>query len=311
MASRVSCGTRPPEMAGTAAVSPVALSGRASGFVTAALAAHPGPVTVLGCFPTACYLELATGEVVAVLTSDAVALPIGIILDTPSWHFSLADWTGPARISADSAVWIGEHVVHLAAVRDVELAFIGTPQPAALTWLDRWLAPVLPVLELPAAAGPGSGAAACEPAELVRDLLGRGPGLTPSGDDLLCGLIAGGRLFGRHTDAHRNEIGRILRNRPRATTSLSRQLLLRACAGEGIRELVELGRALCMPAAPADSVDPHSVDLHRAAAALTAIGHTSGVALTTGMLAAATLTAEPVGPVVSHHQRGSGTGGCG
>jgi hypothetical protein len=298
-------------MAGTAAVSPVALPGRASGFVAAALAAHPGPATVLGCFPTACYLELATGEVVAVLTSDAVALPIGIVLDTPSWHFSLADWTGPATISADSAVCVGEHVVHLAAVRDVELPFVGTPQPAALTWLDRWLAPYLPLLEVPWAAGPRSGGTACEPAEWVRNLLGRGPGLTPSGDDLLCGLIAGGRLFGRHIDAHRNEIGRILRDRPRATTSLSRQLLLRACAGEGIRELVELGRALCMPAVPAKWVDLHSVDLHRATAALTAIGHSSGVALTTGMLAAATLTAEPVGPVVSHHQRDIGTRGCG
>jgi hypothetical protein len=304
---------RPPAVAGTAAASPIVLSGRASSFVATALAAHPGPATVLGCFPTACYLELATGDVLAVLTSDAVALPIGIVLETPSWHFSLADWTGPATISAGSTVSVGEHVVHLAGVRDVELPFVGTPQPAALAWLDRRLAPYLPVLELPWAAGPGSGAGTDDPVQLVRRLLGRGPGLTPSGDDLLCGLIAGGRLFGRRIEVHRNEIGRILRDRPHATTSLSRQLLLRACAGEGIRELVELGRALCWPVAPGETLDLRSVDLrsvhlHSATAVLTAIGHSSGVALTMGMLAAATLTAQPIeAGVVSHQQRDTGT----
>ena len=42
------------------------------------------PVDVLGRFATALYLRLAGGEVIALLSSDAVRLPIGLILPTSS-----------------------------------------------------------------------------------------------------------------------------------------------------------------------------------------------------------------------------------
>ena len=47
------------------------------------------PADVLGRFATALYLRLADGEVIAVLSSDAVGLPIGLILPTSSREFPL------------------------------------------------------------------------------------------------------------------------------------------------------------------------------------------------------------------------------
>ena len=62
------------------------------------------------------------------------------------------------------------------------------------------------------------------------------------------------------------------------TTSLSRQLLLSAVAGNGLPELQELGQALCQPAAAA---------AERAWRRLSRIGHSSGTALGIGLLAGA------------------------
>jgi hypothetical protein len=73
------------------------------------------------------------------------------------------------------------------------------------------------------------------------------------------------------------KIEQALLSRPRATTSLSRALLLRALAGEGLSQLGEFGYALAH--------DEASVP--EAFQGLAAVGHSSGLALAMGVLDAA------------------------
>jgi len=264
--------------------------GTATEFVRSELNRHRGRALVLGSFPTACYLQLSSGTVLGVLTVDAVALPIGVVLAPSSarpdlsvyrgaWVFGGAD-AGAGR--APTVVLLGladadELRVEVGGSRRAAVGRAGVPNLAlteharagiarrwASTELDpRWLT------ELPAA----------DPDTAVAALLGRGPGLTPSGDDLLCGVLAGATLFGLVSPRWRVAVLDRLAERPVATTALSRQLLLRAAAGEAPPEVGQLGRALC-------GSDPGALE-----AALTrvlAYGHSSGTALAAGVLGAAT-----------------------
>ncbi len=109
--------------------------------------------------------------------------------------------------------------------------------------------------------------------EAVRRLVGRGPGLTPLGDDVLSGWLAAHRAHGLttpHVDAAvRAGLGR--------TTQLSATLL--DCALEG-EVLPELGAWL----SAAVATDP--IALARRTHALLAVGATSGAGLMAGALLA-------------------------
>ncbi len=100
----------------------------------------------------------------------------------------------------------------------------------------------------------------------VARLVGRGDGLTPLGDDVLCGWLAMHRAAGVETpdvDAAVHE------NRDR-TTLLSATLLDCAVAGEVLPEFAAYVSALGTPEEPAT------------AAALASVGHTSGAGLLYG-----------------------------
>ena len=101
----------------------------------------------------------------------------------------------------------------------------------------------------------------------VAGLIGSGDGLTPYGDDVLCGWLAVHRSAGVETPgvdaAVRDNLGR--------TTTLSATLLDCALHGEVIPEFAAYVAALG---------SPH--DEHTAAAALEAVGHTSGHGLLEG-----------------------------
>ena len=58
------------------------------------------PADVLGRFATALYLRLAGGEVIALLSSDAVRLPIGLILPTSSREFPLTHLYGQVAVGS-------------------------------------------------------------------------------------------------------------------------------------------------------------------------------------------------------------------
>jgi hypothetical protein len=99
-------------------------------------------------------------------------------------------------------------------------------------------------------------------------LLGRGPGLTPQGDDVLIGYLAGLNLF----ESHNEELQAPLTGSA-TTTSLSTTLLLHA----GLGELPEPAHALL------ESGDPDP---------LMGFGHSSGRALLLGLALACPAGAE-------------------
>jgi hypothetical protein len=244
------------------------VTGAASNHVADELGAHAGPVRLLGSFATACYLQLASGAVVAVVTADAVPLPIGVLLPFTSDELGLHELDLSATAVRAHRIQLGELTVNVKPSRHVELAYLGRPSSEVRTRAHQVLlrhpayAEMRPMAELP-----------------VSQLVGRGPGLTPAGDDLLCGVLAGARLFGCPMSQSEREIEHELRERPRATTSLSRALLLRALAGEGLPQLNTFGKAL---------ID--GAGLAEATTALAGIGHSSGVALAVGVLVAAERT---------------------
>jgi len=113
-------------------------------------------------------------------------------------------------------------------------------------------------------------------------LLGRGPGLTPLGDDVLAGAVAAALLLGEaagHDRLYRLAAavapGLCAAARER-TTALSATLLRHACRGEVDDASAGLLQALCGQG-----------DLSEALGALLAVGHSSGRGLATGILAGA------------------------
>jgi hypothetical protein len=107
-------------------------------------------------------------------------------------------------------------------------------------------------------------------------LLGRGPGLTPSGDDVLAGALV---------TAHATDDPRLARWRAatvvalheRTTTAVSRGLLRHALDGYATDELAELLAALGAPG------EQEGHDLPGALRRLLALGHSSGAALLAGV----------------------------
>lgn len=103
-------------------------------------------------------------------------------------------------------------------------------------------------------------------------LIGRGPGLTPSGDDVVAGaLVAAYATSDPRLPRWRAETLDALRTA--RTTAVSRALLHHACDGYATPELAEFVTAVCS----GDGVA-------RARARLLTVGHASGAALMAGVL---------------------------
>jgi hypothetical protein len=126
----------------------------------------------------------------------------------------------------------------------------------------------------------GAGLVAALPARIdadaVADLVGRGDGLTPLGDDVLCGWLAAHRAAGVETPAVDDAVRRALAR----TTTLSATLLECALAGECPDAVAAYLRDLGTPRESATR------------AALTALGHSSGAGLAHGVDLALTTWAE-------------------
>jgi hypothetical protein len=101
-------------------------------------------------------------------------------------------------------------------------------------------------------------------------LIGAGPGLTPAGDDVMAGTIAGLVLLG-HPAAQRFSAG-VLAIAAGRTTELSRALLHHAAAGQVSGEYATVLRGLV-----------GEMPLGRAIGALLSTGSTSGRALALGL----------------------------
>ncbi|RJL31329.1 DUF2877 domain-containing protein [Bailinhaonella thermotolerans] len=269
----------------------VRINGAASAALRAPLDFPRRPGRVLAAFSLGVYVEVraeAEPYVIAVLDSAATRLPNAVVIG------------GGTAITAD----VGDE----AAVGDGRL-LVGDAEIRVRRWWDPApvVAPVAPArlaaaIEIMAAVcdrsprRPGLGdhssalrlAAACAGDDLLgatvaaEELVGLGPGLTPSGDDMLAGLLLGLRALGRAAGAPRaarlaDWLGAAVTFDARArTTAISATLLTCAARGESCAEAAAVlhaipGRAPLLPA------------LHR----LLHVGHTSGADLAWGLLTAA------------------------
>jgi hypothetical protein len=244
-------------------------------------------VDVLGWFATALYLRLASGEVIALLSSDAVRLPIGLILPTSSREFPLTYLSGPAVVGS-GAVHIGSWSCRVSRLVWLRAPAGLTPDRHACEHLRYRLAHCQsadPDLRLPDVL-PDDAHFPEVTADLVRRVLGVGPGLTPAGDDVLAGLLVGLWSFGQRAKSLRLAV---LAGLAAGTTDLSAALLRCAARGESIPQVNQLLRTMS-GSAWQGRLD-HAID------DLVRVGHTSGTALATGVLAAATTAiSDPASP---------------
>lgn len=110
------------------------------------------------------------------------------------------------------------------------------------------------------------------------DLIGAGPGLTPSGDDVIAGALVAAHATADPRLAGWQRSVRELLTAGR-TTAVSRAILHCALDGYATSELADYIHALCGN----ESVDTRQ-GLDRATTNLLAVGHSSGAALMTGVL---------------------------
>jgi hypothetical protein len=258
------------------------------------LAGPARPAEWLGVTRGALYLKTAgqPGALV-VLTHDAVRLPCGLLLPTTSAELPLTSLapSSPGRSAGftvgDGAVsWTGPAgPVVVRAVREWAPA-----RPARGEVAASALAAVRRVLSGAGLSGADPGvsrrlvedltAAACDhnASAAAARLLGSGPGLTPSGDDLLAGFLAGAAAFGLDAAALREAIAVLA---PARTTALSAALLWHAARRECIDELAAVAAVLTSQGRR----EPGQAG--RAVSRLLSVGHTSGAALALGLVVAA------------------------
>jgi hypothetical protein len=116
-----------------------------------------------------------------------------------------------------------------------------------------------------------------------RDDLGRGPGLTPYADDVMCGTLVTLAAAGAAADLRELIAGNDLERR---TTAISAALLRLACAGWCIDELAGYLTTLDADAARQNADAGPNPDVAESRRRLLAVGHTSGRGLARGVDAA-------------------------
>jgi uncharacterized protein DUF2877 len=203
---------------------------------------------VLVRFPSAVYVAVPQAfGVIAVLGRDAVRLPCGLAVPA-------------AKLDLPGDVVVGSGALRFGRV---------TIRP----W--HVVSPLVGRRPAPLRTQVRAAQAAVDPVDVTspRQLLGRGPGLTPQGDDVLAGYLAGAAAYGIPADDVRALVDGEAASR---TTTLSAALLRHAAVGEAIPQVSGLLDAL----AGSRPLDP-------ALAELFAVGHTSGAALASGVVAAA------------------------
>lgn len=112
-------------------------------------------------------------------------------------------------------------------------------------------------------------------------LIGLGPGLTPSGDDFLGGVLVGLRHLGAPDLASRLSTA-VLSRAEQRTNEISRAHLAAAAGGEGLAPLHTMLSSLCTPGAS---------DMGECLSLIDAIGHTSGWDALAGVVLAAAVMA--------------------
>jgi hypothetical protein len=229
---------------------------------------------VVAAFPSAVYADFG-GEVVALVTADGLRLPGSLVVAARSGSAPFAGvrpghaaTVGAGRLRAGPLTLVVRRWWRPLAPRRVAIAECS---PA----LDV-IAALLPPLATPLPEDP----LAVSPVEL----LGLGPGLTPAGDDVLAGMLVTLHALLPESHPMRGELQDTVDAASSRTTALSATLLRHAALGHGIPPLVRLVDAVT----GATGRDPSS-----AVQDMLVVGHSSGVALAHGVVAAARLATFP------------------
>ncbi|MCK2217415.1 DUF2877 domain-containing protein [Actinomadura sp. ATCC 31491] len=261
----------------------VHVPGAASAAVRPLLEAPRRPARVLAAFPAGVYLEVRTEPeptVIAVITGEAVRLPNAVLLAGAL-----------PRVEVGEDAWVGERGVDLGPL-SLRVRRWWDPAPPLGRVDPAGLEGAAGVLAAPAGPAPGLAgngavaalAAACGRGWLLgmataaEELVGLGPGLTPSGDDVLAGLLVTLRHLGTATGAGRAVwlagwlAATVTFDARSRTTPLSAALLHCAARGEACPEVIAVLRGVAgrQPLGPA---------LRR----LRRLGHTSGADLAQGV----------------------------
>jgi hypothetical protein len=236
---------------------------------------------VLAAFPAGVYLEVRTElepSVIAIITGTATRLPNSVLLAGPLPHVTVGD---------DATV--GDRAIDLG--------------PLSLS-VRRWWDPAPPLGRIDRARlehaatrlgdPPGPGLVGNGAVEMLADscargwllgavtaaeqLVGLGPGLTPSGDDVLAGLLVTLRHLGAAAGADRAVwladwlAATVTFDARTRTTPLSATLLHCAARGEASPEVIAVLRGIT----GRQALEPALRRLHR-------LGHTSGADLAQGV----------------------------
>ena len=262
---------------------PVQVAAAGSSRTADALAAPPRAARVLASFPTAVYLRLDRHDaVLPVLARDALLLPTGLRLAETSRALTWGVEPGDEALVGEGRVVLPRLTV--TAVRTWRPRPVGVVPYAAVEAPATWSGMVSePLREL---AGDVAAAAARGHSlgGRVRGLVGAGAGLTPSGDDALCGVLLVLKAAG-HPAAER--LAAAVAERLGSTTSLSASLLRQAMDGYAVPAVVRLVSA---------AVAGRPAERESALADVLAIGHTSGADLAAGVLAALEVLSRNVFP---------------
>lgn len=243
----------------------------------------PVAIRVVMSFRFATYAQTIDDRPIAVCSRDAARMPFSATLPQHSSQLTLTQWPlGAVGAIGNGQLHIGDDMVTAARFSPRVVLPPVTLQHDTIDRLRSLIA--LTELDLPAEL-----VAAVTDRQTplpVSELIGRGSGLTPTGDDLLIGVLAGYVAMGHNLGA----LERIFRARLHTTTWLSRHLLQLA-----------LRQRFGAPAADLLSALPGSANRWKCAVkGVRAIGHTSGSALAVGIAAGILRTAT----YDSHHKEG-------
>ncbi len=267
-----------------------ALPAAVSTLVSALVHGEPVDATVVAAHRYALYLAVR-GRVLPVVTSDAVALPSAVRLAVASgavrWGVAAGDVVrvGGGRVELPALDVVAARAWRPARVRPVDPPRVGRSAGRQGSHLSTHLELSGPDRDSGWLADGIRAVFTRVDTEAVARLVGRGPGLTPSGDDALAGAL----LVAHALDAG-SALADAVRARLRATTAVSAALLDAAAGGYAARPVVTLVDAAV--AGDADAV-------RRALPGVLAIGHTSGADTVTGIRAA-------LDALAPRHECGSG-----
>lgn len=259
----------------------VHVTGAASTAVRPVLGSPRRPARVLAVFPVGVYLEVDTEvqpSVIAVVTGAATRLPNSVLPACPLPDLTVGD---------EAAV--GERVIDLGPLRLSVRRWWDPAPPLGRLEPDRLRDAAVLLRDPPGAGLAGHGAvdllaASCAAGRLpgmvtaAERLVGLGPGLTPSGDDVLAGLLVALRHLGTAARAGRavwlaDRLAEAVTSAARTrTTPLSATLLHCAARGEASPEVIDVLRGV----AGRQPLEPALRRLHR-------LGHTSGADLAQGI----------------------------